>query len=410
MDQTLCGRGVPTPSRRRFVAALAGAAGAGLLAACQPAASPAPTGQSPVVPAPAKPTEAPKPAAAASPGAASPTPASPAAASAQQGPAANLKGRSITSSAFGGDTQSVQKRLVFDAFEQSTGASTTLVTLLSADALARARAEKGNPQLDLVQFSGGQEKIAAQEGITEPLASAQIPNLGRIAETFRQPDNRWATTAAITQGILYRTDKVNPAPTSWKDFWRPDVQGHVAFPDITNGYGMNFLVMAARINGGGEQNIDPGFTALQDIASKATIFKAAAEVAQLFSQGDVWMMPYDSSHAYRVRGQGIPVQFGAPTEGTPAIFITASVLSGSKNADVANAAINFMLNPEVQAQIAKDLRWAPVVAAAPLEPDVAADVPSTPEAISRLLALDTDAINAGRPQWTERWNREIARA
>jgi putative spermidine/putrescine transport system substrate-binding protein len=392
MDDRSPDRTVPMPSRRRFVVALVGAVGAGLLAACQQGASPSPAAPK----AETKATEAPKPAA----------PAQQAPAAAAQG----LKGRSMTSSAFGGDTQAVQKRVVFDAFEQATGAATTLVTLLSADALARARAEKGNPQLDLVQFSGGQEKVAAQEGISQPIAAAQIPNLSGVAETFRDPQNRWATTAAIAEGILYRTDKVNPAPTSWKDFWRQDVQGHVAFPDISNGYGMNFLVMAARINGGGEQNIDPGFTALKEIAPRATIFKAAAEVAQLFSQGDIWIMPYDSSHAFRVRGQGMPVQFAAPTEGTPAIFITASVLAGSNNADVANAAINFMLDPKIQAEISKELRWAPAVTSAPLEPDVAADVPNSPEEIQGLLALDSDAINAGRPQWTERWNREIARA
>ncbi len=422
MGSVAYGLGEARRARRGFLPAILGAGASGLLAACGQAGGAAPTAP------PTKATDAPKPAAGSSPAAgpspavvASPASAAPAAspspsplaaapAAAAKAPAVSLKGRAMTSSAFGGDTQAVQKRLVFDPFDQATGASTTLVTLLSADALARARAEKGNPQLDLVQFSGGQEKIAAQEGITQALDQAQIPNLGSIVESFRNPAGQWATTAAIAEGILYRTDKVSPAPTSWKDFWRPDVQNHVAFPDITNGYGMNFLVMAARVNGGGEQNIDPGFTALAEIAPKATIFKAAAEVAQLFSQGDIWMMPYDSSHAFRVRSQGIPVQFASPTEGVPAIFITASVLSGSKNVDVAHAAINYMLESRVQAEIAKDLRWAPVVQGAPLEPDVAADVPSTPEAVRRLLALDTDAINAGRPQWTERWNREIARA
>lgn len=322
---------------------------------------------------------------------------------------ASLRGRTLTSSAFGGDTQRIQKEVVFDEFEKRTGASTTLVTLLSADALARIRAEKGNPQLDLVQFSGGQEKVATQEGLTAPIDASRVPNLSGVLEAFREPQHRWATTAAIAQGILYRTDRVSPAPTSWKDFWRPEVQGHVAFPDISNGYGMNFLVMTARVNGGGEKNISPGFEQLKEIAPRATIFKAAAEVAQLFSQGDVWMMPYDSSHAFRVRSQGMPVEFSAPVEGTPAIFITASVLSGSKNADVAHGVINLMLEPKTQAEIAKQLRWAPTVPSAPLEPDVARDVPSTPEALSKLLALDTDTINTNRAQWTERWNREIAR-
>lgn len=332
-----------------------------------------------------------------------------AAASAQSTPEPtppDYDGRAMTSSSYGGAVEEMQTAAVFEPFERTTGADVTLVTLYSADALARITAERDNPQLDVVQFSGGQEKVAAAEGLTQPLDLSLVPNLSRVVERFRDPENRWATVGAIAEGILYRTDKVSSPPTSWADFWSPEVQGHVAFPDISNGYGMNFLVMAARINGGGEENIDPGFAALKEIAPEATIFKTAAEVVQLFSQGDIWMMPYDSAAAFRAEQQGLPVAFATPIEGAPAVFLTASVVAGGDNVDVANSLINFFLTPDAQVLAAQELRYAPVLSSITLEPDVASGVPP----IDQLLGLNSDAINTGRPEWTERWNREIARS
>lgn len=318
----------------------------------------------------------------------------------------DYEGRTLTSSSYGGSVEEMQTAAVFEPFEEATGADVTLVALYSADALARVRAERGSPQLDLVQFSGGQEKVAVAEELTQPLDLSLVPNLSGVVERFRDPENRWATVNAIAEGILYRTDQIESPPTSWADFWLPEYQGHVAFPDISNGYGMNFLVMAARINGGGEENIDPGFAALQEIASDATIFKTAAEVIQLFSQGDIWIMPYDSAAAFRAEEQGLPVAFATPTEGAPAIFLTASVVAGSDNADVANSLINFFLTPDAQVRAAQELRYAPVLSSVPLEPEVASQIPS----VDQLLELNSDAINAGRPEWTERWNREIVGA
>lgn len=317
--------------------------------------------------------------------------------------APDYSGRSMTSTSYGGIVEEMQAAAAFDPFAEQTGGEVTLITLYSADALARVTAEAGNPQIDLVQFSGGQERVAAEEGLTQAIDPGLIPNLDNVDDALRDAEDRWVTIGAIAEGILYRTDMMPTPPTSWQDFWSPDVQRHIAFPDISNGYGMNFLVMAARINGGGEDNIDPGFAALAEIAPDAVIFKTAAEVTQLFSQGDIWMMPYDSANAFQAREMGLPIAFATPTEGAPAIFLTASVVAGGENADMANSLINAFLTEEAQVRAAEDLRYAPVITDIDLPAEVADDLPP----VDQLLRLDNEAINAGREAWTERWNREI---
>jgi putative spermidine/putrescine transport system substrate-binding protein len=37
-------------------------------------------------------------------------------------------------------------------------------------------------------------------------------------------------------GLVYRSDKIAPL-TSWKDLWRPELKGRVAFPDVSTTQG-----------------------------------------------------------------------------------------------------------------------------------------------------------------------------
>jgi putative spermidine/putrescine transport system substrate-binding protein len=116
-------------------------------------------------------------------------------------------------------------------------------------------------------------------------------------------------------------------------------------------------------------------------------------------------MPYDTGNTFKVQSSGLPVAFAAPEEGSPAVNITACVAKGAKNADVANAAIDFMLRPEAQIEIARGMRWTASNPKTQLPADIAAEVPN----VAQLAKLDRTLINAKRAEWTERWNREIAR-
>jgi len=313
-----------------------------------------------------------------------------------------LRGRSVLSSGFGGSTMDIIQKAVFEPFEAASGAKTQQVPMQSAAALARMKAEAGNPQIDMYQFSGGQEVVAKETGLSQPMAG--VPLFDKVPEGLRDRDRHWVTWAVIAEGLLYRTDRIKEPPRSYKDLLRPEYKGRIAFPAITNGYGMDLLVMLARAHGGGENNIEPGFAALQRIKDE-TIFKAASDLPTLFGQNDIWIVPYDTGNAHKLRQSGLPVAFATPEEGSPAVFITACVAKGAKNADVAAGVINRMLTPESQVAIADTMRWTPSNPDTRLPAALAAEVP----AVGRLAVLDRTRINDMRPAWTDRWNRQIAR-
>lgn len=328
--------------------------------------------------------------------------AAPFAASPAFAQAPSFAGRKLISSGFGGSTMDIIQAAVFAPFDKESGAATTQVPMQSAAALARMKAEAGNPQIDMFQFSGGQEAFAKEEGLSQPMSG--VTRLAKIPAGLKDPDGHWVTWAVIAEGIVYRKDKIATPPKSYKDFLKPEYKGHIGFPAITNGYGMDFLIMLAKAHGGGEDNIEPGFEALKKIKGE-TIFKAASDLPTLFGQGDVWIVPYDTGNTFKLQESGLPVAFATPEEGSPAVFITACVAKGAKNADVANAAIDAMLKPEAQIEIARKMRWTASNPDTKLPVDLAGEVPQ----VDKLAQLNRAKINAMRAAWTDRWNREIAR-
>ena len=295
------------------------------------------------------------------------------------------------------------QQAVFRAVRKATGAKTTQVPMQSAAALARMKAEAGNPQIDMYQFSGGQEDAAKKQGLTQPLtgvtqagANSRRPegsgrplgDLGGDRRRHRLSQGQDRDAAEELQGFPQagiqgprRLSRPSPTVTAWtsSSCWR-------------------------KAHGGGENNIEPGFEALKKIKGE-TIFKAASDLPTLFGQGDIWIMPYDTGNTFKVQQSGLPVAFATPEEGSPAVFITACVAKGAKNADMANAAIDYMLRPEAQIEIARTMRWTASNPDTKLPADLVGEVPS----VSQLGASSiVQPINEKRAEWTERWNREIA--
>jgi putative spermidine/putrescine transport system substrate-binding protein len=314
---------------------------------------------------------------------------------------ARFAGRQLVSQGFGGPTQDILQKIVFDSLDRELGCKSTQVPLQSAAAFVRMRAEAAAPQIDMYQLSGGQEVTAAAEGLLAELGP--LANLADVPAKMKDPGGTWVTFAVIAEGILYRPDKIASPPTSYKDFLRPEFDGHIAFPTITNGYGTDFLVMLARAYGGGETNIDPGFAAMAKFAANATIFKAASEVPALFAQGDVWIMPYDSTSAKRCKDAGLPVAFVTPAEGSVASPCRTCIAAKSANVDLAREAVNHFISVECQSGIAEQLQWAPSNARVTLPDALARQLPRA----DQLVTLDMRTMTQNRPQWTERWNREI---
>ncbi len=318
----------------------------------------------------------------------------------------------ITINSFGGAYEVAHHKCVIDPFEAATGAKVNIVTAYSADAFAQIRAQKDAPQFDVIHFSGGQEIVGASEGLLMPITPEMVPNLADLydfaKEGVAKGEGPAYQIAAI--GLVYAADKMPAAPTKWADLMNPEYSDHLVLTDISNGYGMIGLLMLNQISGGTLDNIQPGLDAVTKLLDQgAIVVSKSPEIQQEFAQNDAWIAPYASDYAYTLQKAGLDVKFVSGEEGTPASFITASLVAGRDNVELASKFIDLELSPEAQACFSDALRYTPTNSKTVLADDVAATVIYGPDATAGLMRFDPVKIEANRSAWVEAWGKTIAR-
>jgi putative spermidine/putrescine transport system substrate-binding protein len=312
---------------------------------------------------------------------------------------------------YGGSVETIMRQQVFPAFEKAQGVSISYVPGNSTDTLAKLQAQKDHPDLDVVIMDDGPMQRAMQLGFCAKINPG--PNYKNVYDLARMGDEAVATGVVAT-GIGYNADAFAKAgwqpPTSWVDLADPKFRGKLATPGIDNTYGLQELIMFARINGGDINKIDPGFAYMKDkIAPNMRAFESSpGRMSELFQSGEIVAAVWGSSRVAAVAATGFPLKFVFPKEGTPALFTTACVVKGAHDPADAQAFIETLLSPEVQTDFTATATG-PVNKTVKLTPAQAQGLPYGPDQIAKLITFDWSAINAQRDAWTRRWNREIER-
>ena len=80
------------------------------------------------------------------------------------------------------------------------------------------------------------------------------------------------------------------------------------------------------------------------------------------------------------------------------------VVRNSKNKDLAEKFIDFVLEPEQQANIAKHLSYAPTNTLVKLDEKTAKRMPYGKKEVDALLIVDDEYVAQHLDRWMERWN------
>lgn len=313
---------------------------------------------------------------------------------------------------FGGSYEKTHRDLVITPFEEKYGVKVKVVTAYSADTLAQLRAQKENPQFDVVHFSGGLETIAASEGLLAPIKPAELSNYGQMypfaVEGIEKGVGPMYKVAAI--GLLYNTDEVSPAPTSWMDLANPAYAKSVLLTDAAaNTYGMLGMLMMNKVNGGTLDDVQPGLDFVGKLLEGgATVISKSPEIQQNFAQGSALIAPYAQDYAFTLTKAGLPVKFVQPKEGAAFAPITVNLVAGRENRDLALKFIDFSIRAEASKGWAEALRYSPTNKEAKLPDDVAAQVIYGEEAAKNLVGFDPIKIGEERSKWNEAWKRLVA--
>ncbi|WP_345816495.1 ABC transporter substrate-binding protein [Paraburkholderia sp. PREW-6R] len=312
----------------------------------------------------------------------------------------------------GGSNEQVYRQKIIPPFEKAHDVKIVYVAGNSSDTLAKLQAQKGHQQINVAVMDDGPMYQAMQLNLCAKLDEAPVMKdvypLARLGPTA-------IGVGMVATGIGYNEEAFKkaglPPPDSWRALTDSRIKGKIGVPPITNTYGLHTLVMLARLSGGGEKNIDPGFAAMTKQVAPNVLSWAPTpgEMDGQMQAGDVILAPYGSGRAVALQNTGFPLKFIYPKEGAVALQVAACAVAENAQPQLSQQFIQYLLSPEVQALQAQGIGLGPVNRTVKLTPEVAARVPYGPEQISKLTAMDWTTINQHRTEWTERWNRSVER-
>lgn len=319
--------------------------------------------------------------------------------------------RTLIVAGYGGTFEQTMRDHAIPPFERQHGVRVEYVAGNSTDTLARLQAQRGNQQIDVGILDDGPMFMAIQLGFCAPIEGLPVDD---IAPAARFPGDRAVGVGLVGTGYMINTrlfrERGWAPPASWADLADARYRRQLVIPPINNTYGLHTLVMMARLNGGGERNIEPGFRAMRDRVNPNVLAyePSPGKMTELFQSGQASIAIWGSGRVAALAATGFPVDFIYPTEGAPTLLSAVAPIAKPNTSPPAQAFVRAMIEPELQALLAREYGYGPVHRGATVDPEAMRMAP-VGERAAKLINLDWDVMNANRDSWTRRWNREIER-
>lgn len=324
--------------------------------------------------------------------------------------AAQAQEQTLYLGAYGGSTETLMKETIIPMWEVKTGATVVYVPGNSTDTIAKLRAQEGAQDLDVVFIDDGPMSQAIGFGYCDTVNEDTFADLYDAA---RMPEGKAVGVGIIATGIAYNAETFAEngwdAPSSWNDLADPKYAGLLVVPPITNGYGLHALIATAMMNGGGIDNIEPGFEAFEGaIGDNVLAYEpSSGKMSELFQNGEIALSVWGSGRLKALADSGFPGAFAYPEEGGIKLLVAACPVVGSDVPELAQDFLQFVTSPEIQELLAATNGWAPVNATVELTAEESVALPVGSEIVDNLITIDYSVVNAARGEWTQQWTRRI---
>ncbi len=278
----------------------------------------------------------------------------------------------------------------------------------SAQTLGLLRAQKAAPQLDVVLIDVSVAKGGTDDGLFD-----DISGLGVMKELFPTAFTKGVAGAAGTFDnyvMLYAPDKVNPAPTSWKDFWNPKFKDRIAItapPDIV---GISFTLMANKAWGGGDYrtSLETGVARIAELAPNVLTWAPAPDPYTFIIQGQADLaVGWNARAQIYSAGSGGKLAVAIPSEGSLFQINNMCLVKNARNAGPARRFIDYALGAQAQKAFTERMFYAPVNSKAEISAAALARTAATPERMANMLDVDWLEIARIRDGLSEQWRRRI---
>jgi putative spermidine/putrescine transport system substrate-binding protein len=259
-------------------------------------------------------------------------------------------------------------------FEKATGCQVNVKTAPTSDDMVNLMK---TGQYDVVSASGDASLRMIASGDVEPINTDLVPNYADVFDALKMKP--WNSVNGVAYGIphgrganllMYRTDKVNPAPTSWKAVFddASTYKGNVTAYDspiyladaalylmksqpalaIKNPFALDDKQFTAVVDLLKKQNADVG-EYWSDYTKEISAFKNGDSVV-----GTTWQIIANLAQADKA-----PVKAILPSEGSTGWSDTWMVATKSAHKTCAYKWLDHIISPKVNAQVAEWFGEAP---------------------------------------------------
>jgi spermidine/putrescine transport system substrate-binding protein len=241
-------------------------------------------------------------------------------------------------------------------FEEEFGVRVRYDNFSSNDELLTKIKTGGRAGYDLIVPSDYMVEIMINLGLLHEINYDNIPNIVNIDPRFRNmpfdPEGRYSVPYQWgTAGIAVNTRFIEEEVTSWDILWDPKYAGRIAMlDDMRSG-----MVPALKRLGFSVNTTDPDeINQARDllIQQKPLVRAYTSDTyIDLLKSGDVWLAYGWSGDIYQVARENPDVIYIIPEEGTYVWVDNLAIPKNAKNRFTAEIFINYLLRPEVSAEI-----------------------------------------------------------
>jgi iron(III) transport system substrate-binding protein len=279
------------------------------------------------------------------------------------------------------------------------------ITIGAQAALDRLRAEKSNPQASFLwggTLQGLQQ--AAQEGL---LAPSNPANANLIDPARKDPQGRWYAEMLLPEVIIYNHDllKSEEAPKDWDDLITPAFHDKIVIRDVMASGTMRTIYSAMIYRQYATTgSTGPGFDWLKKLDANTAVYTPTPDdmylkldrgvgTVTLWNLQDAFIQPMKNNR---------PWSFVIPASGVPVLLDGVGVVNNAKNMKAALEFEDFLLEPTLQAQLAKDYYQIPAM-----------QIPEgeKPEWLRNLaikeMKIDWDILTQKQTEWMNYWSQNI---
>jgi len=320
--------------------------------------------------------------------------------------AGSLDGQTIRVQFWGGSDGLVIRKNIVDPFVKATGARVVVEEGNTSASIAKVRAQKEDPQLDVVFCDDIGVLTLAREGVLDKLDLAKMPHAKEIHPSYVIGDGYGIGIFNYITTLLYNP-KLTSAPTSWNDLWKPEYKGKVLSAKITDTQGLLETIMAATLGGGSLDNLDPAWPKLEALKPNIHSFiENRALDAEALKSGEA-LIAVDIPYYFKPYiDRGYPIAMTTDLkEGFFSITGSAALVKGGKGSrEAAYAFIDRALTAEAQAGLAKELWYGPTNPNTKLDPTDEKFLVHTPEQYSHAIQVDRLKLLEKRQDIIQKWN------